>query len=195
MICGAFLKKLSSDESREILIQILGRGSYDKGFSGLYWALIFCADGVVWGKLDERGWRLSSDVFPNISPSPSMDKVLELRVFGYDREILIWRDGDDFRGRMLDDRDAKGIFKPLEETRVLLGNRLVEAKDGFSWVSSPEGREQVVPVSCTPEDFKGGRWPLRLRVKHYFSQDEATGVLRVVASRLVGVFKEGSYDP
>ena len=190
-VYGASLKALQETECKEFLGWLLGEKEPSNLKVQLRWALIFCVDGVVWGRLEGGKWILSSMIFPEICPGPSAEKILEFRIFGPETEILVWRAEEAFRGRLLKDQEVRDPFVPLPETRVLLGNKLLEEpRQGFSRVGSPEGREQVVPKECSFEDFKDGHWPLQLLLKHYFVRDEETGALRVAITRLVDVCKE-----
>jgi CRISPR-associated protein (TIGR03984 family) len=164
------------------------------------WLLAHCHDGVTWGILKDRSWVLSSGAFPEVSPVISKNNLLELRLFGEDRELLIWRTDAGFSGRCLVDNgepDNDNPCRPDTEKRILLGDRMVSDADqkhqnpvnGFTCVGTARGLRQAVPVECSEEDFTGGRWPLRLEVKHYFEQDKETGVVRVAVSRLVNISK------
>jgi CRISPR-associated protein (TIGR03984 family) len=116
-----------------------------------------------------------------------------MRLFGVKGEIMIWRSDQGFQGRLLLDQPnlTDSPTRPDNETRILAGDRLIEgSKEGFSRVATAAGTQQAVPLECTDQDFKGGRWPLRLNVRHYFEGDEESGTVRVAASRLVHVFKE-----
>ena len=82
-------------------------------------------------------------------------------------------------------------LSPLDETRILLGNRLLAPpRAHFSRVAAPTGAEQVVPLNLSEADFKDGRWPLRLEVRHYKQQDPETGDVRLAATRLVEIRRE-----
>ncbi|SHF33579.1 CRISPR-associated protein, TIGR03984 family [Desulfacinum infernum DSM 9756] len=193
-IQGCALEPLDQEACKQVLDWIVGgRSSYpaDDGFT---WLLAHCRDGVTWGRRDGAGWRLSSRPFPDLCPAVLPTNLLELRLFGKQGEILIWRIEEGFRGRRLVDApnpDETSPARPDEEVRILLGDRLVEGpRDGFSRVATAAGTQQAVALECTDTDFKGGRWPLRLRVRHYFDQDPETGAVRVTATRLVDVFKE-----
>jgi len=165
---------------------------------GFSWLLAHCTDGVIWGRLpaESNSWLLASAVFPDVSPSISESNLLELRLFGEKKEILMWKNDGVLAGRLIDDKeDVKDDYptKPHVEDRILLGDRLrAGPKGGFSLVGSADGKQQTVPIECSEQDFRNGRWPLRLRVRHYFEQDPNTGVVRVAAGRLVSVFKETS---
>jgi CRISPR-associated protein (TIGR03984 family) len=137
---------------------------------------------------------LSSTPFPDLSPKISKSNLLEIRLFGKKKEILIWRTEREMAGRSLTDEPIENKGSPFRrdiEKRILVGDWLIEGpKDGFTRVGTADGREQGVPLECTHEDFKDKRWPLRLEVRHYFEQEQETGAIRVAVSRLVDVFKE-----
>jgi CRISPR-associated protein (TIGR03984 family) len=121
--------------------------------------------------------------------------LLELRLFGPESEILIWRSDAGWAGRRITDVPLTGqnlALQPAEEDRVLLGDRLRQAKDGFTRVRTAAGAEQAVPIECDEASFGNGPGPLRLKVRNYFQQDQETGVVRVAASRLVNVFMEAA---
>ena len=100
--------------------------------------------------------------------------------------MLIWRAGDGFQGRILREKadiSSDDPARPADEDRVLLGDRIVASRqaDGFTRVGDGTGAEQAVPLDLHPK----GRWPLRLKIRHYFETESKTGALRVAATRLV----------
>ena len=164
------------------------------------WLLAHCQDGVTWGKLRGEEWHLGSSEYPDLCPTITDQNLLELRLFGPDEELLLWRDDDSLRGRWLkeatdDERlETHSFAKPFAEdgmnARLLIGNQLVSSTNGFSRVKDDTGREQAVPVTSMREDFEsrvGKHMPLRLELKHYFEICKDTGAVRVAASRLVTV--------
>jgi len=194
-IHGCRLTALSEEQCRDI-VKWAGGGPMPAGTAnGFKWLLAHLADGITWGKVDGNGrWTLGSTAFPGLCPTIREGNLRELRVFGRKAEILVWNNDEGFSGRILEDDAAGGQHSgvaPDNETRILLGDRLIEGpKDGYSRVGTGDGREQAVPLECSQEDFSNGWWPLRLKVRHYFKQDEDTGAVRVAATRLVDVYKE-----
>lgn len=190
--CRKLLSLLAADTA---MVSLPGQISYS-------WLLAHCFDGVTWGIWDENAfqWKTANRVFPEISPEIRDDNLIEMRIFGKEGEILIWKADGKLCGRLLKDNadevnGNKKYLLPLEETWLLLGNRLLEgAREGFSRVGSPTGAEQVVPFCLTKDDFidgtrvvKDDQWPLYLLVKHYLQQDLETGVVRIAATRLVEI--------
>ena len=187
-------------DCRALLSWVKGEGSYSSEAVNTCWLLAHCDDGVVWGKrgTNQRQWELSSTPFPDVSPLLSEENLQQLRVFGPQQEVLIWRAEDGFTGRVL--ADTEEVFqednplRPKDESHILVGDRrLAEPVGEFSLVGDGRGVRHAIPLKCEEKEFEKGEgtlWPLRLTVKHYMSQDEETGVVRIAASRLVEVKKE-----
>ena len=192
---GCTIERLDNDACQAVLNWVRKEGiSCQEG--NFPWLLAHCHDGVTWGRFDSvtKGWLLSSKPFPTLCPQVSGSNLLEIRLFGSEREILIWRTENGFSGRCLIDKEEQGNndpCRPDNETLILLGDRVLEAsKEGFTCVGTARGLKQAVPLECTDNDFAEGRWPLRVTMRHYFEQDDVTGAVRVAASRLVTIFKE-----
>jgi CRISPR-associated protein (TIGR03984 family) len=192
---GCRIERLDKDACQAVLNWVTKKGeSCQEGtFS---WLLAHCYDGVTWGRFNNvtKDWLFSSTPFQTLCPKISESNLLEIRLFGSEREILIWRTENEFSGRCLidkDEQDNNDPCRPDNETRILLGDRFLNtSKEGFTSVGSTRGLQQAVPLECTEKDFAGGRWPLRVKMRHYFEQDDETGAVRVAASRLVNIFKE-----
>lgn len=168
------------------------------GAARLEWALAHCDDGVTWGRYDPgaKVWHLGSEAVPGVSPSIQRKTLQELRFFGQIGEVLMWRTADGFRGRYLrelDRHDTDGPLRRTEEQRILRGDRIVQTNEnGFSRIADGTGAEQVVPVVVTEGELKEGR--LRVMVHHYYEMEAATGVVRIAASRLVGLTNGGTHE-
>lgn len=162
----------------------------------IMWLLAHCHDGVTWGRFDNiiNDWLLSSTPFPKLCPRISESNLLEIRLFGLEREILIWRTESGFSARSMVDKPGQkqnDPCRPDDEIRILLGDQVLETtKDGFTRVRTKSGMEQAIPLEYADKDCTDGHWPFHLKMRHYFEEDQKTGVVRVAASRLVNVFKE-----
>jgi CRISPR-associated protein (TIGR03984 family) len=190
------IETLSNEACQVYLRRVINGTDTDKSSKDVVWLLAHCHDGVTWGRFNSatKGWLFSSTPFPTLCPKISESNLLEIRLFGSEREILIWRTENGFSGRCLFDKpeqDNSDPCRPDNEIRVLLGDRVLElSKEGFTCVGTARGLQQVVPLECIDKDFADGRWPLRLKMRHYFERDDETGAVRVAASRLVKIFKE-----
>jgi CRISPR-associated protein (TIGR03984 family) len=190
---GCEITSLDENTCRGVLAWIIKGHPPQQAKAHFKWTLIHCTNGVIWGYYDEV-WNISSQAFPDRCPQFVENNLIELRIFGGDTEILIWRNEGTIAGRLLRDADTQTtdfFLHPAEEGRILIGDRLLDGpQNGFSRVGTATGQEQVVPLECSQKDFQGGRWPLRLKVRNYFERDEKTGSVRVAASRLVELYKE-----
>jgi CRISPR-associated protein (TIGR03984 family) len=160
--------------------------------SGLAWVLAHSDDGVTWGRFDEDAgrWHLGHDAFPDVSPPIRAQALQELRVFGNEGEVLIWRAEEGLRGRLIKDagpagpRDETDPLRPSEEFRILRGDRVHgDAAGGFTRVTDATGAEQVLPIKL--DEARIRQRNVRLHVRHYWVQDADDGTVRVAVTRLV----------
>jgi CRISPR-associated protein (TIGR03984 family) len=187
-LASCLIEPLDDSTCRATLAWVTGTGGAPTA-DGVEWLLAYCYDGVTWGRFnrDTSGWRLACIPFPARAPKPTEENLLELRLFGREREVLIWRESRSFHGRTLRDHPCDlDCLRPMDESRIVLGDRLLEApKGGFTRVGSATGAEQVVPDELSDEVFQKSLWPLRLHVRHYLESDDETGAVRIAATRLV----------
>lgn len=195
-LAGAELETLDSAKCERALAWLLGEESQPPELpGGLKWALAHCDDGVTWGRWDaaEGRWLLASGVKPDVSPRPARGRLQQLRLFGPEAEVFIWRDGEELLGRVLKDADAlpaEDPLRPSKENRILLGDHVLESlPNGFTHVGDRAGQHQVLPLAVGDEQLQTRR--ARLSVRHYWQQDPESGAVRVAATRLVDVFIEG----
>lgn len=187
-VAGCQLEKLDKVASTSWLDFVLGRSAAPSDLGDRVWLLCHCEDGVTWGRREGDEWHLGSSCFPDLCPAPSEANVLEMRLFSPAAEVLIWRTESGLCGRVLRDAELGDAGappdRPDDEERVLLAGRVGEERQGFTRVGDGSGAEQALPLRV-PEG-PSSSWP-RIRVRHYFSRDDRTGSVRVVATRLVEV--------
>jgi CRISPR-associated protein (TIGR03984 family) len=191
-IAGCDVRPLKSDaECGPFLAWLTGEADSPMGTESIVWALGHFDDGVTWGRWngETASWITGHAVAPNVSPAFRKETLQELRLFGEQREVLIWRTPAGLRGRVItDERDRRdaGPTAPADETRVLRGDRAERTFDnGFTLVSDATGARQVLPIRVShPESTSIG---VRLVVRHYFQEDSETGVVRVAMTRLVAL--------
>ncbi|MCX6358316.1 MAG: hypothetical protein NT029_00775 [Armatimonadetes bacterium] len=194
-LLGAIVRRLTPSEAESVAGWVIGEGPQPSSetFSPR-WALIQCSDALVWGILGDAGWVLGSSV-PGGGRRPSLDALIEMRVFGPDAEVLIWQADEGIVGRLLSDRpgcaDGAGpvtwsaTFQPPDhhpvvtlrpgKARTDTNQTVAEAADGFVVRSSREGRTTVTPPgSC-------------VIVVQYMQRDDETGVVRLAGARLAEV--------
>jgi len=182
---GCAITALIHTDCESWLGWLLGAAPQPARSASMRWALAHCDGGVTWARRDQGGqWRLSSTAF-ELSPVVRSETLQQLRIFGPECEVLIWRDEQEFAGRLLEERVSDSTaadLEPYEERYVLLGDRVAEQRDGFTRLISAAGHEQAVPRELEGA-FDAGVCPLRLVIRH-FLRAEPNGAVRVVASRL-----------
>lgn len=188
-IAGCRINPLDEAVCGRYLAWLAGKSSKPEGADGVAWALGHFDDGVTWGRWDREttSWSLSHDVAPNVSPAIRALTLQELRFFGEQREVLIWRTSAGIRGREVTDESnapVAEVLLPSNEPRVLRGDRTDRTfENGFTLVSDATGARQVLPIRVTEQQLRSRS--VRLLVRHYFERDDATGAVRVAMSRLV----------
>jgi CRISPR-associated protein (TIGR03984 family) len=184
---GCEIDQLDAERCKAWIDHVLDAGPPPFPVECPAWVLFHCDDGITWGRVDGARWRLGSELFPETSPRPSQLSIQELRMFCRAFEVLIWRTQDRYRGRVLRDVERSSVSGPVgpdEEERPLLGDHVIEHRDGFTLVEDGSGAEQVLPLRLSPGSISTRP---QLVVRHYFARDERTGCVRVAASRLVEV--------
>lgn len=149
----------------------------------LRWLLAHADDGVIWGELRADGLHLSSDVFPDISPPLRTVTLQQVRLFGPQAEILLWKDGSGWRARLI--RDEGEERDCVDEAHMLWGTEIEERRDGFTRLR--EGREGLRHAPPLPDS---ARPPVYLRVRHYIAYN-LDGQAYIAYSRLMGIDARG----
>lgn len=182
-IRGATITSLNSKDAEEWIAWLSGdSNSAPSETYGVQYALAHSDAGVTWGYLDNQAsWKLGSDVDPVLCPRLEAKSLHELRVFGTEAEVLIWRGNEGLQGRMLADNDvifnSSDPLRPLNEGRWLRGDPPEEHDhdSGFVRYVDGGGAQHLVPQS----------FPKKFSVRHYLEQDASTGAVRIAATRLV----------
>ena len=146
-------------------------------------------DGVIWGRVIGGQLALSSQAFIDVSPPLRVSTLQQVRLFGKQAELLVWRDGNrEWRARLL--RDEEGVSDDqwrFDESQLLWGDHQEgKSVNGFTLVADgQQGLRHAVPLPARDIHFGPSGWhPLRLKVRHYLARDE-DGVLVIVQGRLV----------
>lgn len=151
--------------------------------------------GIVWGRKLEGGWQLSSQ-----ETALSTHTLLEMRLFGLTKEILVWKDRESLVARQIVDTGENSIADSrIEESQILWGTALAEVTNnvepppsGFTLMQDGvQGLRHAVPLPTdivkAALDPNGAIRPLRLHLCHYLIADKETGLARIAISRLKGV--------
>jgi CRISPR-associated protein (TIGR03984 family) len=153
---------------------------------GRPWLLAHMDDGVIWGRRDADGaLRLSSEVaaitaaYPTTAATLSAATLQQVRLFGPEGELLVWRTDDGFAARETTDGEDEAP-DAWNEQHLLWGRRRMEA-EGFTVLEEgQQGQVHAAPLKLA----EGAR--AALTVRHYVAQAE-DGRAVVVLSRLVNV--------
>jgi CRISPR-associated protein (TIGR03984 family) len=149
--------------------------------------LAHAEDGVIWGHFAAGTLRTSHDVFPKeCAATLRHETLLQCRLFGPHREVLLWRDDDSaWHARAINEPQLPaGDF--IDEDQMLWGTSGQTQQDFTLLTDGAEGLCHAVPKVVPAGAFnpeKNPR-PLRLKVRHYVEYDHA-GVAYIALSRLV----------
>ncbi|WP_448542966.1 type III-D CRISPR-associated protein Csx19 [Roseiflexus sp.] len=153
---------------------------------GLRYLLAHADDGVIWGRIDGDGLHTSHGIAP-ASPPLRTATLQQARIFGPPGEVLLWRDDDGWRARLVADV-SDNDDDILGEDHILSGNTVETVKDGFTLLhEGAQGMRHAVPIVITAEQLKHHQ--LRLRVRHYITENE-DGEASITLSRLVQLLPE-----
>lgn len=144
-------------------------------------ALAFADDGVIWGRFD-GAWKWSGESF-NVSPPLRWNTLQQIRLFGKDAEVFVWRSNGIWAGRAIADGagDKREYF---DETQLLWGAKDDEEKNGFALMrDGGQGLRHTPPVKTA---IKG-----KLQMRNYLDYDQ-DGRVKIIASRLVDAEEEMS---
>ena len=168
-------------KTRSITDPVAELNSASKSYTYL---LAHTLDGAVWGKVENSVLKLSSEVFPELSPTLTNDILLEARLFGEKGEVFIWHNGNEWTLREIVEGAGKE-GEAYDEAVILWGTKEEEQKDGFSKVAEADlGIRHAPPLPLK------GRHSLKLVARHYLDYDEA-GAVFVKVSRLVTLTNDG----
>lgn len=163
---------------------------------GLTWLLAHADDGVIWGRVADKQLQMSGEAehFPEVSPPLRAITLQQVRLFGPQAELLMWRTETGWQARLIVDEDGEPV-KSYDEAHMLWGNaRQPESTADFTLVADGEmGHHHALPLPTSGAQFSRHERPyrpFRLAVRHYLSQDEASGLLRVSLSRLCDLYAE-----
>lgn len=152
-------------------------------------------EGVVWGRRGTGGWQFSTGIAPN-SPPLSLERLLELRLFGSSAEVYLWRDGGRLHGRQITENAGSNPRVIYDEPYILWGTHRVSSQNGFTVLR--DGDQEMlhaVPLVIDPDSFVlrnkqgaeiGRRRAACLTVRHYIERHK-TGLARITLSRLQNV--------
>jgi CRISPR-associated protein (TIGR03984 family) len=156
----------------------------------LQYLLAHADDGVIWGEFRGDDCKLvtsgDDDVFPQLAKL-RFCTLQQCRIFGEKGEVMLWKVGQNWKARSIEDRHLSKDDYICEE-QILWGTQSQgQLQQHFTLVSdASQGLKHAVPLTNIPfsNDKKNLYRPIRLVVRHYINYDES-GVARICLSRLV----------
>lgn len=153
----------------------------------LNYLLAHAEDGVIWGRFDEGQLTTAEKVFHKSKfkvdfPTLRLLTLQQCRIFGQNGELLLWRTGEKWRSRLVQDNPE---VDKIPERQILWGTH-GEKRGNFTllWDGS-QGLKHAVPFIDIALDERNRLINrVRLIVHHYFDYDDS-GVARIHLSRLV----------
>jgi CRISPR-associated protein (TIGR03984 family) len=133
-------------------------------------------------------------VLSNSAKSLPAAKLLDVRAFGPEDELFVWRDAEGLHARHRHDRGGEPR-DTLPEEQLLWGTERARnggAPAGFTMlVDGDAGLAHTPPLDLDDRFFNGsGHRPARLHLRHYIRRDEDTGIARIDDSRLIDLTAE-----
>jgi CRISPR-associated protein (TIGR03984 family) len=151
------------------------------GQTGYAFALAHADDGVIWGRFDQGQWAWSSGIAP-ASPKLHAITLQQLRLFGANGELFLWRSGAGFVGRTIEDNVGESIDW-FDEEHLLWGK--ADGQTTIAFQLMREGAQGLLHAPPTEIAAKG-----KLITRNYIDYDadgdyDADSCAYVKASRLV----------
>lgn len=157
----------------------------------LEYLLAHAEDGVIWGRFDKNQLTTAEKVFckPDFNvdfPTLRLPTLQQCRIFGKSGEVLLWRTGEKWRSRLVQDKGEAEIT----ERQILWGTH-GQKRDHFTLLwDGLQGLKHAVPFTDVALDDRNKLInPVRLLLHHYVNYDDA-GVACIHLSRLVDLTTE-----
>lgn len=145
----------------------------------LHYLLAFALDGLFWGRFDGQTWHTKS-----ASTSWNEQNLQEVRIFGENGEVHLWRSGEGWIGRKIIDGTGDDFKEMIDDQQILWGDTVEKHEDGFTLLADgQQGLRHWLPMTISESQLPH----LRLSVRHYLAKDEFA---RIAVSRLVGLSAE-----
>ena len=149
----------------------------------LHYLLAFALDGLFWGRFDGEKWIKKSD-----SAEWDEQNVQEVRIFGENGEVHLWRSGEGWLGRKIIDGAGDDFKEMIDDQQILWGDTVEKHENGFTLLADgQQGLRHWLPLEISESQLPH----LRLSVHHYLANED---VARIAVSRLVGINIIGKND-
>lgn len=143
---------------------------------GFQWFLAHADDGVIWGE-----FREGQLVVSKWSPALREITLQQVRAFGKNGELLLWRNNATWFSRLIIEEENGMNTEYVEQQYLLWGDQVEATENGFSLLSQgTQGLRHALPVAI--QSFVQPT----MTVRHYLSEDN-DGQVFVNITRLVSV--------
>lgn len=149
---------------------------------GFTFLLAYADDGVIWGKFNANGLKLSGEVFPEVQVKLRATTLQQARLFGKSAELLVWKSDQGWSGRLIADETSEPEASLVEQNWLwgTLGEKGKAAGEFTLLIEGKQGLQHAPPITGLSA---GDR--VALTVRHYIKYDNVTGQARIGLSRLV----------
>ncbi|NEP84090.1 MAG: TIGR03984 family CRISPR-associated protein, partial [Okeania sp. SIO3B3] len=78
--------------------------------------------------------QTSADAFPDVSPQLNPDTLQQVRLFGEDAELMLWRTDSGWQARLLQDQPGDET-RYYDEPQILWGSQQRKVASGFTLIT------------------------------------------------------------
>jgi CRISPR-associated protein (TIGR03984 family) len=164
--------------SKSILSEI--QQQFDNELEGVY-LLLYTLPKVLVSQYLNGQWQFPSDFVLN------EDDVSELRAWNTEKELYLWRKGDGFSGRLLEEAEGENLLA-YSEPHLLYGSRYDQ--DSEMIIDDKLGARFRLAKSLAgslPEFSK-----FSYKLINYLEKNELTGLAEIKDSRIVSINLKGA---
>ena len=158
----------------------------------LRWLLAHDHEGIIWGELRGDALHLSCEAHPQGALTLRWDTLIQCRLFGANRELLVWRgpeyqqlnESEGWQARLCIDEPGQDC-EYFDEGYLLWGTEeAATPSDGFRLLrEGAQGILHAPPLVSVPTEARRAT----LVVRHYLATDEESGATYVSDSRMVAL--------
>src|SRR5262245_54314992 len=128
--CPVLVEPVSSSSLSEVKDWLESQGTILK----LRWLLAHADDGVIWG--EQRNGRLviCDSLAASVAPELRRQTLQQARLFSPETELLLWRDGDQFRARLMRPPvggETSTFTEAIDEPQILWGTKAQALGNNF----------------------------------------------------------------
>lgn len=132
--------------------------------------VIYSSDGIISGRLKVCNLELSREI---------SGTLISARFFNNHREMKIWKSGNKFQARIIDDTQGKTTLT-VDSRHLIYGTDFKSLKEGFTTLLEARGVEFSAPIKCEVDTEKR----LYLLTRNYLNYTN-NGLVNIYDSRFL----------